>query len=68
MYEGRERRKPVVISDEQVEAIAERAAEIALEKVYTQVGKSVISKIMWIFGTTAIALAVWLAGNGKLNQ
>jgi hypothetical protein len=64
MYEGPERR--AALTDEQIELIAERAAEKALEKVYASVGRSVVQKFLWILGASALALAAWLKGSGKI--
>ena len=62
MYEGPERRAIAWLTEEQLEAIAERAAEKALEKVYAQVGKSVISKVLWVVGSGAIAAYAYFKG------
>jgi hypothetical protein len=63
-YNGPERRGP--LSDEQIELIAERAAEKALEKVYASVGKSVVHKILWLVGAAALAAAAYFKGIGKI--
>lgn len=69
MAEQNERRKnPTNLTDEQIEAIAERAAEVALEKVYTSIGKSVVSKFLWLVGAAALAVAAWLNGAGYLKS
>ena len=60
MYEGPERRSP--LTDEQIELIAERAAEKALEKVYASVGKSIVNKILWLVGATALAAFAYFKG------
>lgn len=52
------------LTEEQIEAIAERAAEVALEKVYTHIGKSVVQKFLWVVGAGALALAAWMNGAG----
>ena len=44
--------------------IAELAADKAFERFYLAVGKSVIKKIMWIIGATAVAC--WLYFNGDI--
>ena len=62
MYEGPERRAATGLTEEQIELIAERAAEKALEKVYAQVGKSVISKVLWLAGSAAIATYAYFKG------
>lgn len=59
-WDGRDRRK---LSDEQ-EAIAQRAADIAFEKFYAEVGKSMVKKFLWIVGAVTVALLMWLGGKG----
>lgn len=59
-WDGRDRRK---LSDEQ-EAIAQRAADIAFEKFYAEVGKSIVRKFLWVVGAVTVALLMWLGGRG----
>ena len=65
-YEGPERRT-MPLSDDQIEAIAERAAERALEKVYESIGRSVVKKALWVIGAGTLALTAWLAGTGHFK-
>ena len=60
--------KEVQLTDAQIEAIAERAAEVALNKVYTEVGKSVLKRLAWLTGAAVIGLAMWLAGHNSLPK
>ncbi len=60
--------KEVHLTDDQIEAIAERAAEVAIEKVYTEVGKTVLKKLAWLTGVAVIGLAMWLGGHGSLPK
>lgn len=60
--------KEIQLTDAQIEAIAERAAEVALNKVYTEVGKNVLKKLAWLTGVAVIGLAMWLAGHGSLPK
>jgi len=60
--------KQVELTDEQIEHIAERAAEVALNKVYAEVGKSVLKKLAWLTGAAVIGLALWLAGHNSLPK
>ena len=60
-------RPPHPLTDEQIEAIAERAAEVALEKVYTHIGKSVVNKFLWACGAAALAVLAWLNGSGHIK-
>ena len=64
MYDGQERRASPHLTEEQIEAIAERAAERALAKVYEEVGKSVLRRFIWLIGTAALGLVIYLAGKG----
>tara|TARA_B110000977_G_C11026861_1_gene473552 strand:- start:1093 stop:1290 length:198 start_codon:yes stop_codon:yes gene_type:complete len=56
------------LTEADIDIIAEKAAEKALEKVYADVGKSVVKKFLWISGAVAIGLALWLSGNGGLPK
>jgi len=56
------------LTDAQIEQIAERAAEVALNKVYTEVGKSVLKKLAWLTGAAVIGLALWLTNNNSLPK
>lgn len=66
-YEGPERREPTRLSQEQINVIAERAAEVAIERVYTAIGKSVVKKFFWLVGAASLAVAAWLIGSGRLK-
>ena len=59
-WTGEERRAGPILSAEQIEAIAERAAEKALEKVYSEIGRNVVRKAMFVIGAAILALAAWL--------
>jgi len=59
-----ERRNSVTLTEEQIEEIAERAAEVALERVYTQIGKSVVQKVLWLIGAASLMVFAFLKGKG----
>ena len=65
MYDGQERRSAAHLTEEQIELIAERAATKALERVYAQIGKSVVQKFLFVVGAATIAALAWLKGSGK---
>jgi hypothetical protein len=65
MYDGPDRRTAYPLTPEQLEQIAERAAEKALERVYTEIGKSVVNKILWVLGAAGLALFAYLKGAGR---
>lgn len=56
------------LSDEQIEVIAQRAAEVALNKVYSEVGKSVLKRMAWLAGAAVIGLVMWLGGHGLIPK
>lgn len=64
VYAGKERRSP--LSDEQIDFIAERAAQKALDKIYSEVGRGMLTKLAWGSGIVMISLFIWLAKSGKL--
>ena len=67
-YTGPERRKETHITDEQIEAIAKKAAEIAVknftEDMYKTVGKTVVSKALTIIGIIAVGVYGILVAKG----
>lgn len=65
-YQGPERRTGPSLTEEQIDLIAERAAERALEKVYAQIGKSIVQKFLWLVGAASLAVLAWMKGSGKL--
>jgi len=72
-YTGMDRRveRHVILTDEQLDAIAEAAAERAVAKitdhVYRQVGKSLISKLIWVVGALGTAVYLWLQSRGVVK-
>lgn len=56
-----------ILSEAELNAIAERAAERAIEKVYEQIGKSVAQKIYWFVGVAVVGMAMLFAGNGIIK-
>jgi hypothetical protein len=60
--------EPRYLTEHDIDEIAEKAAERALEKVYAQVGQNILKKLTWLIGLAAIGLAMWLGGNGNLPK
>jgi tetrahydromethanopterin S-methyltransferase subunit G len=60
---------PVTLTEDQLDEIANRAADRAVEKitthVYQQVGKSVLNKLLWIIG--ALSTAAYLYFHNRLD-
>ena len=55
--------EPRVLSTDDIEIIAERAADKALEKVYADIGQSMVKKTIWAVGTIVLAVAFWITSS-----
>ena len=60
--------EPRILTEHDIDEIADRAAEKALEKVYAQVGASVLKKLAWLIGVVVVGLLMWLGNNGNLPK
>ena len=60
-----ERGQSVLLTHDQIEEIASRAADKAIDRitqqVYQQVGRSVINKLIWIVGSLSVAFYIWFS-------
>ena len=65
MTEIEHHNQAVSLTQEQIEEIASRAADKAIERitqhVYQQVGRSVINKLIWIVGSLSVAFYIWFS-------
>ena len=52
------------LSEAEMDAIAERAADRAIRKMYEQIGKSVAQKMYWAIGIVVVGMVFWMAGIG----
>ena len=53
--------EPRVLTTDDIEMIAERAADKALEKVYADIGQSMMRRVVWAVGTIVLAMAFWVS-------
>ena len=60
--------EPRYLTEHDIDEIAEKAAERALEKVYAQIGQNLLKKAAWLVGVAAVGIAMWLGGNGNLPK
>ncbi len=58
-------KEPRVLTTDDIEVIAERAADKALEKVYADIGQSLVKKTIWAAGTIVLVIAFWIT-NSKI--
>lgn len=59
-----EKESSYVLSDADLERIAEVAARKALDMVYVEVGKGVLKRLSWFVGAAIIAVLMWMGGKG----
>lgn len=63
-----DRRATIALTDAEIDTIAEKAAEKAIAKIttqmYVEVGKGVVSKLMYIIGLSAVGLYLFLKQKG----
>jgi len=59
---------PNNLSEAEIELIAERAAEKPIEREYTQIGRSVVRKVIWLIGVIAVAAVVLFSGQNLLSK
>lgn len=62
-----DRRQHVVLTEDQIEEIVDRAVEKAFLKVYTYVGRGTLNKLAWIVGLVVVGLLAWLAKTGNIQ-
>lgn len=53
------------LTEEEINHIADRAAERALERVYANIGKSIVKKVFWFVGLVFVSGLIYLSG-GKV--
>lgn len=49
------------LTTDDIDMIADKAARKALNLVYAEVGKSLLTKLFWLTGVVVVALAMWLS-------
>jgi uncharacterized protein (UPF0297 family) len=61
----------MALSDDEIDHIAERAADKAVSKimdqVYREVGKSFVSKVLWVIGIVLVGAWAWMNQHGFLK-
>jgi hypothetical protein len=50
------------LTKEELEIVAKRASELAYDRFYLAVGKSVAKQILWILGAAAVAAWYFISG------
>lgn len=58
----------VQLTEAQIDAIVDRAVEKTFNRVYQEVGKSILTKLAWLTGAAVVGLFMWLGSNGSLPK
>jgi tetrahydromethanopterin S-methyltransferase subunit G len=58
----------VQLTEAQIDAIVDRAVEKTFNRVYQEVGKSVLTKLAWLTGAAVVGLFMWLGGHNTLPK
>ena len=58
----------VQLTEAQIDAIVDKAVEKTFNRVYQEVGKSLLTKLAWLTGAAVIGLFMWLGGHGSLPK
>lgn len=58
----------VKLTEAQIDAIVDKAVEKTFQRLYQEVGKSVLTKMAWLAGAAVIGLFMWLGGNNSLPK
>jgi tetrahydromethanopterin S-methyltransferase subunit G len=58
----------VQLTEAQIDAIVDRAVEKTFNRVYQEVGKSILTKLAWLTGAAVIGLFMVLGGHNSLPK
>jgi tetrahydromethanopterin S-methyltransferase subunit G len=58
----------VKLTEAQIDAIVNKAVEKTFQRLYQEVGKSVLTKMAWLTGAAVIGLFMWLGGHNSLPK
>ena len=58
----------VKLTEAQIDAIVDKAVEKTFQRLYQEVGKSVLTKMAWLTGAAVIGLFMWLGGHNSLPK
>lgn len=58
----------VQLTEAQIDAIVDKAVEKTFNRVYQEVGKSILTKMAWVTGAAVVGLFMWLGGHNSLPK
>lgn len=63
MNDGKDRRL-VRLPEDQLDYIIKGLKKLAMDEIYAEIGKSVVKRILWLFGAGAFGLTAYLSYKG----
>jgi hypothetical protein len=67
-YDRRRDTPYIVISSEQLAALADSAAEKAINRIYTEIGKRVTRKAILVIGGSMVAISAYVTDAVKIDM
>ena len=61
------RRKYENLTDDEIKAIANETKRLALEEIYSEIGKGVVKRLLWLFGLGGSGLTAYLTYKGFIK-
>jgi len=58
----------VQLTEAQIDAIVDKAVEKTFNRVYQEVGRSILTKLAWLTGAAVVGLFMWLGGHNSLPK
>jgi tetrahydromethanopterin S-methyltransferase subunit G len=60
--------EPVHLTETQIDQIVDRAVTKVFDRIYAEVGRGVVKKLVWGIGLATMGLLIWLASKGDLPK
>ena len=57
----------VNLTEEQLDLIVSKVADEVFNRIYAEIGKSIVKKLFWIAGVSIFAVFVFLASKGMVK-
>lgn len=57
-----EKKSLIHLTPEELESLREQL----LQSIYADIGRSIVRKVLWVFGAAALILFAWLNGKGHV--
>ena len=59
--------RKINLTEEQLDRIVNKVADEVFNRIYTEIGRSIVKKLFWIAGVSIFAVFVFLASKGMVK-